>query len=220
MNPNSAEEADATEEKSVFGVEEGLRWFSDFFFWPFLWFFAKLRLPPDLATGLGVVCALASGYFLATERVWLAAVLFTSSGILDIVDGYLAKKFGKVTVFGSFLDSTADRISEGAIYVGLMVYFMRQGSGLYVGLSLAMLLASYFISYMRARAAGLGVEASVGLMARPMRFIALAAGLFFNGLSPWVLRGAMWLISIFLTETLFRRFIYIWKELERKEEPE
>lgn len=194
---------------------EGLRWFGDFFFRPVLWFFEKLKISPNLITCFGIALAIGSGYFLAMENVPLAAVLFACSGVLDLVDGYVAKKQGKVTVFGSFFDSFSDRISDAAIYLGLAVYFIKRGEGLYVGLALAVLVISFLISYVRARAEALGLDCRAGLMGRALRLLTLGGGLFFNGLSPWVLKGVLWLVGALTLETLFERFIVVWRQLEK-----
>lgn len=195
-------------------MDEGLRWFSDFVFRPFLWFFGKLRISPNFITILATAVAILSGYCLAVKRVPLAAVLFTLSGVLDIVDGYVAKKLDKVTVFGSFLDSFSDRIADAAIYVGLMVYYLKLQEGIYAGLAIVLLVASFLISYLRARAEALGLECKSGLMARAPRFLAVGFGLFFNGLSPWILKIVMWVVAALLVETLVERFIFVWRELE------
>jgi CDP-diacylglycerol--glycerol-3-phosphate 3-phosphatidyltransferase len=195
-------------------MDEGLRWFGDFFFGPILWFFGKLGISPNLLTVLGMALALASGYYLAVKRVPLAAVFFVLSGVFDIVDGYVAKKIGKVTVSGSFLDSFSDRVSDAAIYVGLMVYYLKLSEGIYVGLAVVLLVASFLISYLRARAEALGVKCKAGLMARAPRFLAVGFGLFFNGLSPWILKVVMWIVAALLVETLVERFIFVWRELE------
>ena len=195
-------------------MDEGLRWFSDFIFKPFLWFFGRLGISPNLITVLGMAVAIASGYFLAVKRVPLAAVFFTLSGILDLADGYVAKRLDQVTVFGSFLDSFSDRISDAAIYVGLMVYYLKLQEGIYVGLAVVLLVTSFLISYMRARAEALGLQCKAGLMARAPRILAVCFGLFFNGFSPWILKIVMWVIAALLIETMAERLIFVWRELE------
>ncbi len=196
-------------------MEEGLRWFADFFFRPFLWFFGNLGVSPNAITIFGIGLALAGAYFLAVGNVPLSAVLFTLSGIFDIVDGYIAKKLDKVSAFGSFLDSFSDRLSDAAIFLGLMVYYVRKPDGIYAGLALALLVLSFLISYVRAKAESLDVHCKAGLMARAPRFLLLMAGLFFNGLSPWVLRTVLWLMAALLLETLVERLIEVWRALEQ-----
>lgn len=195
--------------------EEGLRWFSDFIFRPFLWVFALSHMSPNVITVLGMACAVLSGYFLAVENVPLAAVLFALSGILDIVDGYVAKKLDMVSAFGSFLDSFSDRVSDAAIYLGIAVLYMRRGEGIYVGLALVLLIVSQLISYTRAKAESIGVTCKAGLMARAPRYLAVGVGLFFNGLSPWVLRVVLWVVAVLMVETLISRLVEVWKGIER-----
>lgn len=195
-------------------MEEGLRWFADFFFRPFLWFFGNLGVSPNAITIFGIGLALAGAYFLAVGNVPLSAVLFTLSGIFDIVDGYIAKKLDKISAFGSFLDSFSDRISDAAIFLALTVYYIRMPDGTYAGLALATLVLSFLISYVRAKAESLDVRCKAGLMARAPRFLLLMAGLFFNGLSPWVLKTVLWLMAALLLETLFERLVEVWKALE------
>lgn len=195
--------------------EAGLRWFGDFYFRPFLWVFEKAHLSPNVITILGMGMAVACGYFLAVGNVPLAAVFFALSGILDLVDGYVAKKLDKVTVFGSFLDSFSDRVSDAAIYLGIAILYMRRGEGIYVGLALVLLVVSFLISYTRSRAEALGVTCKAGLMARAPRFLAIGLGIFFNGLSPWILRGVLWVVTVLTVETLVSRIIEVWRALDK-----
>ena len=84
---------------------------------------------------------------------------------------------------------------------------------MYVGLSLAILVMTFLISYVRAKAESLDVHCKAGLMARAPRILLLAIGLFFNGLSPWVLKIVVWIMAVLLFETMFERLIEVWKAL-------
>lgn len=196
-------------------MDEDLRWFADFFFRPFLWFFGKLRISPNMITAMGIALAIASGYFISMGNIPLGAVFFALSGVLDLVDGYVAKKMDMVSDFGSFLDSLSDRISDAAICIGIMVYYLKQAEGIYVGLSLVLLVSSFLISYVRAKGESLGVSCKAGLMQRGPRFLAVGFGLFLNGLSPWILRIVLWVVAVLLVETLVERFIDVWRVLEK-----
>lgn len=195
-------------------MDSGLRWFADFVFMPVQVFFVKLPISPNMVTILGMAFALGSGYFLAVGNVPLGAVLFVTSGVLDLVDGYVAKKLDRVTACGSFLDSFSDRISDAAILLGLMVYYLKRAEGAYAGLAIVLLLLSFLISYIRAKAESLGIQCKAGLMARAPRFLAMGLGLFFNGFSPWILKIVMWVVAVLLLETLVERFVFVWKALE------
>ncbi|MDD5748370.1 MAG: CDP-alcohol phosphatidyltransferase family protein [Actinomycetota bacterium] len=206
------------QEKTHFwqGIEDSLRWFSFYFFRPFLFFFEKINVSPNLITIFGMILALCSGYFLAIEKVPLSAVFFALSGVFDIVDGYVAKKTQNITLSGSFLDSFSDRISDAAIYLGLSILYLRRADRLYFGLSLFILIASFLISYIRARAEALGVTGKAGLMSRAPRFLLLGAGLFFNGLSSWILKCVTWILAALLFETVIERILKVMRELEEE----
>lgn len=195
-------------------VDAGLRWYGDFFFRPLLWPFSRLSISPNLITCAGIALALASGYFLAVQKVPLAAVFFALSGVFDLIDGYVAKKLDMVTKFGSFLDSFSDRISDAAIFTGLMVYYLKNAEGLYAGLALVCLVLSFLISYTRAKAESLGFSGKAGLMSRAPRLLGLGFGLFFNSLSPWILKVVLWVLAALLFETLAERFVSIWRVLQ------
>lgn len=195
-------------------IEEGLRWFSNYFFKPFLYPFEVLGLSPNLITCLGMAFALASGYFIAAGSIPLGAAFFAVSGVLDIIDGYVAKKLNLVSRFGSFLDSFSDRISDSAVYTGLILYSMKRADGLLTGFSIMLLVNSFLISYVRAKAESLDIECRAGLMARASRFLLLGAGLFFNGISPWILKITIWILAILVLETLIERIYVVWRQLK------
>ncbi len=195
--------------------EKGLRRFGEWFFHPVLWAFSSSGISPNMITVLSMCFAMACGYFIATGHVLLGAALFVISGVLDIADGYVAKKLDRVSVFGSFLDSLLDRISDSAVYLGVAAFYLRCDEGVYVGLVLVMLVVSFLISYTRSRAETLGVTCRAGLMARAPRFIALSVGFFFNGLSPWVLRSVLWIVVALMVETFIARFVEVWKKIDK-----
>jgi len=91
------------------------------------------------------------------------------------------------------------------------VLYLRRGEGVYVGLALVLLVVSFLISYTRAKAEGIGVTCKAGLMARAPRFLVLGIGLFFNGLSPWVLRSVLWLVTVLSLETMASRIFEVWR---------
>ncbi len=194
-------------------MDEGLRFLSEHIFRPFLWPFTRLGISPNMLTCLGVALAFVCGFFLAAGNITLAAVFLTLSGIMDLVDGFVAKKLDRVTVYGSFLDSFSDRVSDAAIYLGLTAYYLKQGEGVYVGLALVLLVTSFLISYVRAKAEGFGLTCKAGLMARAPRIILLVFGLLFEPLSPWILRTVIWVLAVLLLETLVERFVEVWRAL-------
>lgn len=214
VGSNGSSYAETPETERGERIEEALRWFAEFAFSPVIWIFSKLRLSPNMVTLLGVAIAMLSGFFIAIEEIPLAAVFFTLSGILDLVDGLMAKKLGKVTPFGSFLDSFSDRLSDCVIFIALFIYYVRRADGVFAAVALCLLVLSFLTSYSRSRAEALGVKGKAGLMARGPRLLLLGAALFFNGFSPWVLKGAMVLLSVLTLETLIERIFSVWRALE------
>lgn len=195
--------------------DEGLRWFSRYIFRVFTWPFEKSGMSPNSVTVLGMAVAVASGYFIAVGNVPLGAVLFALSGILDIVDGEVAKRHGRVTNHGAFLDSFCDRVSDAAIYLGIAVLYMRRGEGVFAGLALVVLITALLFSYTRAKAESMMPDPmKEGFMARAPRYLLVGFGLFFNGLSPWVLRSVLIVAAPLMAWSVVSRLREAWKRIE------
>ena len=105
----------------------------------------------------------------------LAGVLFITAFVFsDLVDGHMARLSGRTSLFGAFLDSTLDRVGDGAIFAGLALYFAGPGDDrLYVWLSLVCLVIGAVTSYARARAESLGFTANVGIAERADRLVGI-----------------------------------------------
>jgi CDP-diacylglycerol--glycerol-3-phosphate 3-phosphatidyltransferase len=140
------------------------------------------RITPNGVTILGFlgVCAAA---VLALERYWvIAALVFVASGLVDSLDGLLARHQGRVTTFGAFLDSTLDRLAEGVILGAIGITFAQDGQDWALGACFVALTASFLVSYARARAEGLGIPGSSGgLMGRPERLVIVGTCMFMGG---------------------------------------
>lgn len=196
-------------------IDLRLRWFGNFYLRPFYWIFGKLGISPNWITLFGLSLAMLAGYLLAIGKIPWATAAFALSGIFDLLDGYVAKMFDKVSPLGSFLDSVVDRIADAAVYLGLALYFISQGEGIYAGVSVSIMVISFMISYVRAKAETLGVRCRSGLMSRAPRYIALIIALFMNGLSPWVLKIGICVIGALMLETLVERIIETWRALDK-----
>ena len=140
------------------------------------------RITPNGVTILGFlgVCAAA---VLALERYWvIAALVFVASGLVDSLDGLLARHQGRVTTFGAFLDSTLDRLAEGVILGAIGITFAQDGQDWALGACFVALTASFLVSYARARAEGLRIPGSSGgLMGRPERLVIVGTCMFMGG---------------------------------------
>ena len=141
------------------------------------------RITPNAVTVIGFlgICAAAG---LAIARLWvLASIVFVAAGLVDSLDGLLARHQGKVTAFGAFLDSSLDRLAEGVILGAIGITFADDGNEWGLAACFVALTGSFLVSYTRARAEGLGINAaSAGLMGRPERLVIVGAALFLGSL--------------------------------------
>ncbi len=144
---------------------------------------ARTGISPDLLTILGFLLSLLAGYLLAKGIFVAGGIAVLLSGALDLLDGAVARVKGKASVRGAFLDSALDRLAEGAILGGLLWFYLKSDrdiEGLLVYLAFFM---SVMVSYLRARAEGLGIPGDVGILSRGERILLLTAGLLL-GLVP------------------------------------
>lgn len=138
--------------------------------------FIRLGFRPDWLTLMGLLLNLvATAAFAKGELRWGAAIMLVA-GLCDILDGQVAREGRSETRFGALLDSTTDRYSEIFTYFGIGAYLIRQGEWFVSGILFFALSGSLMVSYVRARAEGLGEECKVGFMQRPERIVALALG--------------------------------------------
>lgn len=177
---------------------------------------------PDAVTIVGtlgvVVAALwlfPLGYLFAGTMVcWFFAMS-------DAIDGLMARLSGRVGPWGAFLDSTLDRIADGAIFTGLVLYLAGRGEDpLGAGLGLACLVLGSIVPYARARAEGLGMTANVGIAERGDRLTAAltAAGLVGVGLPPVVLTVVLGLLAVASAVTVVQRMVVVRRQAVRAAE--
>ena len=178
---------------------------------------ARTRITPNALTTTGVSLCLAAAvivYFEDHDKLlfyWLGAFVFVVGSILDILDGALARAGGKTTPFGSFLDSTTDRVGEGAMLGAIALIFARHGNEVALGATIAAIAGSFLVSYTRAKAEALGLRGDVGLGSRAERVVAITAGLV---LAPWgVLQWAIYLLTATAWLTVLQRILFVRKQL-------
>ena len=169
-------------------------------------FLVRIRVTPDVLTMIGFVLNLvAAALFGLSEYRW-GGLMVLIAGIFDLLDGQVARAGQTETKFGALLDSTVDRYSEIVVWFGLAVSFIRSGS-LWTSSALFFALAgSLMVSYVRARAEGLGEECKVGFMQRPERIIALGVGGLVGSIG---LTFAAWAIAILANVTVLERVIHV-----------
>lgn len=148
-------------------------------------------------------------------QVGLSGVLILFSSIFDMVDGYLARTGNMASTFGAFYDSVLDRYSELFTLAAIALYFITYHEQWFAIITFLSLMGSIMVSYVRARAEGLGAECKVGLMQRPERVVVTSLGAiltpFFSSL--WVLAIPQILIAILANYTVCVRVLHVKKQL-------
>lgn len=172
----------------------------------------RLRIPPDAVTVGGLVFHCAIAFWIATERAtpFLGGALILLAGFLDTLDGSVAKLSGKATLFGEYLDSVVDRISDAVLLFGILVLFLRQGREAHAIAAAAALGAVPLVSYTRTKAEALGLKCEVGFMTRALRVMILGVGFYAGWIFP-----AMVILTAGSLITASHRIGHVWK-LTRK----
>ncbi|MCL0034711.1 CDP-alcohol phosphatidyltransferase family protein [Dehalococcoidia bacterium] len=175
---------------------------------------ARTGISPNALTITGFLLnALVAGV-LAGGYLFLGGFLVLFAGWFDMLDGALARISGKSTRFGTLLDSTVDRFSEAVVFLGLLVFYLAQGATLEILLIYFTIVGSIMVSYVRARAEGLGLRSEVGLFTRPERVILLALGLLPSRISPVALLVVLWILAVGTMITVLHRLIHAWRQMK------
>jgi CDP-diacylglycerol---glycerol-3-phosphate 3-phosphatidyltransferase len=164
----------------------------------------RLGISPNFLTTLGCLLNFAVAGVIALGYSQVGGLLVLVVGAFDTLDGALARATGKTTRFGAFLDSTLDRYSEAAIFLGILAEAASRGDMTIVLLSYGAAVGSLMVSYARARAEGLGLRGDVGWLQRPERIILLALGLILGLTQP-----VLWVLAILTNFTAIQRILYV-----------
>jgi CDP-diacylglycerol---glycerol-3-phosphate 3-phosphatidyltransferase len=176
----------------------------------------RAHVRPNTITTLGAAIVIGSAVAFGMSEIRLGGFLLLLSGLFDILDGQVARVAGSSSTFGAFYDSTLDRVGESALFAGIALHFLRNGlppaeTTLGVMLAITALAASLLVSYTRARAEGLGLEAKVGIAARAERFLLLGAPTLVLG-NAWGGRLLFWIVAVLALVTVItviQRVIYV-----------
>lgn len=175
----------------------------------------RTRLSPDHLTGLGLVLAVPAAAAIAVGRLGLGLGLLIASAVPDLLDGALAKASGRASVRGAFFDSVADRVTDALVLGGVAWYLQSRHHGHAAVLPFAVLAVSMLVSYERAKAESLGLEAKGGLMERAERVVVLCAGLAFSvALVP-----LLWAMLALTSITAVQRFVKVWRQASAPPKP-
>jgi CDP-diacylglycerol--glycerol-3-phosphate 3-phosphatidyltransferase len=191
---------------------------------PIIRLFLRLGISPDAVTVVGTigVCAGALVFF-PQGLLWQGVVVIAAFVFSDLIDGEMARALGRTDKFGAFLDSTLDRIGDGAIFGGLALYFAWVAEDrLYLALSLVCLVMGQVTSYARARGEGLGFVAEVGIAERADRLAAILLLTFFGDVLdlPILYEVTLWALALASTVTVGQRVWLVRKQALAAARPE
>lgn len=172
---------------------------------------AAIGMTPNVATVLGFLLNVLTAGVIATGHLSLGGVLLFVSAVFDMLDGALARVTRRQSSFGAFLDSLLDRYSEAAILAALIYVFTVRGQTGVVVLAYLVAVGSIMISYARARAEGLGLQAKVGIAPRPERVIILGVGLLINVQTTV---AALIILAVLTHVTAIQRLYHVWRQTD------
>ena len=160
----------------------------------------------DVLTATGLVSATATAVLVATGHLHWAIILLIITGLHDLLDGPVAKAAGTASVRGAFFDSVTDRVADAVVMFGASWYLVSRGDGHLALLPMAILGVTSLVSYERAKAESLGLQAKGGLMERGERMFLFGVGL----LSAAIFVPVLWILLVLVSFTAIARFVRVW----------
>jgi len=167
-------------------------------------FLNRLGLTPNTITLLGLAGTMFGAFLISQGKMTMGGIVLLLFVLVDTLDGTMARLRGDPNDFGGFVDSVSDRYAEFITFGGLVYYFLSQENYLGVMVTFAATAGSVLVSYVKARAEGLGFTAKVGLLTRVERYIVLIPALIFN--QPYL---AVILIAVLGNITALQRIFYV-----------
>lgn len=167
----------------------------------------RLGLSANMVSALGFLITIAASVVIAGGRLFAGGLVLLFGAGFDMLDGAVARAAGGGSKRGAFLDSTLDRLSDAAIFLAAAWWFFAVDDRLGMSLALGSMVLGFMVSYVRARAEGLGFTCRVGVAERPERVVIVSAGLLFDLLVP-----ALGLLVLASGVTLGQRCVHVWKQ--------
>ncbi|WP_436891914.1 phosphatidylinositol phosphate synthase [Nocardiopsis dassonvillei] len=171
---------------------------------------ARIGLTPNIVTLIGAAGVMAGAlYFYPRGELYAGSVVITVFVLFDMLDGAVARAKDAESAFGAFLDSTLDRMADAAILAGLLWWFIDGGDDpLLAGLTVFCLISGFMVSYIKARAEGLGVNCDVGVAERTERLIVILVSVALSEFGvPYVLAGGLWVLAGMSLLTILQRLL-------------
>lgn len=182
----------------------------------------RLGLTPDALTLLGFAITVGGAGLIALQHWTIGGLVVLAGGIFDMFDGTLARATGRVSRWGAFMDSVFDRSGEAIVYMAIVVGAALDEHARVPILATTAMGSAFMVSYVRARAEGLGFSpgsgmAAVGLMPREVRLVILAIGLILAD-SPNIkaLEATLAIITIGATLTVIQRILHVRAQATRQ----
>ncbi|MCB8956584.1 MAG: CDP-alcohol phosphatidyltransferase family protein [Nocardioides sp.] len=175
----------------------------------------RMGVSPDAVTFVGTLGVCAGALVFFPQKLLTGVLVITAFVFSDLIDGHMARTTGRVSKFGAFWDSTLDRVADGAIFIGLALYFAwEEPSRLYLVLSLVCLLMGSVTSYARSRGETLGFSVKVGIAERADRLVAILVMTGFSAIFdlPVLLYIALWALALASTITVGQRVWVVRKQ--------
>jgi CDP-diacylglycerol--glycerol-3-phosphate 3-phosphatidyltransferase len=167
---------------------------------------ALTGIPPNVITWSALILNLWAGVLFAAGRFAAGGGLMILAGLCDLLDGPVARRQGRVSLFGGFLDSIFDRYADLILFLGLLVYYSSVNRFLYAVLAGAAMAGSVMVSYAKARAESLTPTVEVGFWERPERLVLMILGALTNRMDV-----ALWILAIGPNVTVIHRIVHTWQ---------
>lgn len=183
-------------------------------------FFRDTIVKPNLLTVIGLLFGFICLILMVTNRLLFAGLALSISGFFDLLDGAVARQYGRVTAYGGFLDSVLDRYTDLAVAFGIFVHFLNQGDSSFAVLTFVAATGVVLVSYIRARAEAASLRCKSGLLERPERTILLIIGLCFDGAFFWLfgvglLKTVIVLLAVLTHLTAVQRILIVRKAAQK-----
>jgi len=167
---------------------------------------APTGIPPNVITWCALVANLWAGMFFAAGRFRAAGGMMMLAGLCDLLDGPVARRQNRVSLFGGFLDSILDRYSDLILFLGLLVYYAQVNRFLYAVLAGASMAGAVMVSYAKARAESLVPTSEIGFWERPERLVLMILAALANRMEI-----ALWILAIGPNVTVIHRIVHTWQ---------
>jgi phosphatidylglycerophosphate synthase len=174
---------------------------------------APTGVHPNIITWAALAANLVAGIFFAKGEFAIAGGTIVLAGLCDLLDGPVARRQNRVSLFGAFLDSILDRYADLMLFLGLLVYYALVNRFLYAVLAGAAMAGAVMVSYAKARAESLVPTAEIGFWERPERLVLMILGALTNRMEV-----ALWILAIGPNITVVHRILHTWRQTRTQQE--